>query len=122
MTTINTTTATPTERQAMLIKLATRKAGVSRATVRDALGYGEDAPIPVQSILKQIASRFGYHFATDEKVGPRNRKIALYRFAKPTKKAAAKTDAVRKAMDKNIAKNVAKRAAKAAAKKPARKA
>jgi hypothetical protein len=86
----NTTTATPTERQATLIDMAKRKRGVSRADVRDALGYGERAAIPVQSILKGIAARFGFKFITE--AGEANgRTIALYRFekkAKPAKKSA----------------------------------
>jgi len=95
-----TTTPTPTERQASLIQLASRKRGATRADVRDVLEYGEGAPIPVQAILKQIAERFGFEMTTTYGDGT-NTRAATYHFAK---------------------KMAAKRAAKRAAKKSTRKA
>lgn len=55
----------PNKRQQKVIDLATRQEphyGVTRAEVRKALGFKAGANIPVQTMIKQIADRFGYVF------------------------------------------------------------
>jgi hypothetical protein len=90
MTKTTTPDRKPTEQQAMLIKMASRKAGATRADVREALGYADDANIPVQSMLKNIAIRFGYRFNTSYSTGETGRAVAAYHFEKPAV-AAKKT-------------------------------
>jgi hypothetical protein len=96
-----TNTFKPTERQAMLIKMATSKKGTTRHDVRYALEYGEYAKVPVQAILKQIAERAGYELTSD--IGDDRR--AVYRMVKPTPKTTAKRPA------KKAAKRSARKAA-----------
>lgn len=76
----------PTEQQAMLIKLASRKDGVTRAQVREALGYEAGVNIPVQSMLKHIAERFGYEFDCYLTEGE-GRPTAIYCMVAPRKAA-----------------------------------
>lgn len=117
-------TRAPTAQQQMLIDLATRKDGVTRAEVRVALGYVDGANIPVQSMLKHIAERFGYVFGNEQfEVEGSNRKIAFYTM----RKAAAAAKAPAKTKVAAMATKVATPAKKAAAvivtaAKPGRKA
>lgn len=86
-------TPTPTAQQKMLIDLAMRTDGVTRAEVREALHVAEGANIPVQSMLKHIAERFGYVFENELfEIEGSNRKIAFYTMREPVaaKKAPAK--------------------------------
>ena len=102
MSTITTPSgATPTERQASLIRMALR--GVTRAQVRDALEYDAGANIPVQAMLKKIAERYGYDFdAVPTKDGART---VAYFMADPRKSAAKPVKAkAKKAPAKKAAK------------------
>lgn len=111
----------PTVQQQMLIDLATRKDGVTRAEVREALGVEADANIPVQSMLKHIAERFGYVFGNELfDVEGSNRKIAFYTMRAPVKAPKAKKPAP--AMATKVAATAKKTAAViVTAAKPAKK-
>jgi hypothetical protein len=121
-----TVTRQPTEQQAMLIKLATRKDGVSRSEVRAALGKpltaGEaGGNIPVQAMIKNL-QRFGYrydvkYFENAEEGRP---SLAYYRLIKDTspRKVAARAMTTKRPARKSAAKPTAKKTARKA---PARK-
>jgi hypothetical protein len=95
----------PTDQQAILIKLATRKQGVTRPEVRDALGYDAGSNIPVQTMLKTLAARFGFELVTPEEVPSEKpgRWLTVYGF-KPIHAAAVN---VRRAPRKVAARKVA---------------
>jgi hypothetical protein len=116
--TVAVSTRAPTAQQQMLIDLATRKDGVTRAEVRTALGYEDGANIPVQTMLKTIATRFGLVFENELfEVEGSNRKVAFYTMRAPATAAKAKRAAALKtapAPKKAAATKATKAATKAA--------
>jgi hypothetical protein len=77
----------PSERQAQLIALAMRNDGVTRHEVREVLNYANGQNVPVQTILKNLAARYGYTFNSEicAVEGNEARKIAFYTMREPAK-------------------------------------
>ena len=100
----NTVVATrkPTAQQTMLIKLASREKGVTRPEVREALGYEPGANIPVQTMLKNLATRFGFDMISEPYENDNGRQGVVYGFRKPVAAAALKTRRGSKKVAKSV--------------------
>ena len=79
-----------TDSEKTLLKLGSRKAGVTRAEVREALGYEEGANVAIQTMLKIVAEKRGLELVTEEVPNENGgRWLAVYAFRTQPRRAAA---------------------------------